>query len=92
MTDETWATLPGVMDFTFTAEATADPELIRLLRGAEKPAKGHAVQVDYRVPVKLPRWRRAWLWVRHKSVPTIQRRLVIPNASVTVTDPTEDTP
>lgn len=77
----------GTTEVTFTAQTTADPDLIALLRGPEKPLQARPVQVDYQIPVKLPWWRRVWLWARRKPVPTVQRRLVVPNAIVTTTDP-----
>lgn len=82
MTDN-WLKLP-----TLTFQLTdVDPELLALLRGPEKPPQARPVQVDYQVPVKLRWWRRVWLWARRKPHPTVQRRLVVPNATVTTTDP-----
>jgi hypothetical protein len=87
MSDQPWTELPGALDFTFTAEATGDDALARLLAGPELFTPTRTVQVDYRVPVELSWWRRVWLRLRRKPVPTIQRRVVIPNASVTLTEP-----
>lgn len=64
-----------------------NPEVLALLRGPEKPVQTHTVQVDYRVLVKLRWWSRAWLWARRKPHPTAKHRLVLPNASATVTGP-----
>lgn len=80
-----WLNLPTV-EFELT---DVDPDLLALLRGPEKPVTGHTVQVDYRVPVKLRWWRRVWLWARRKPRPTYPARLILPNATVTTTDPTE---
>lgn len=80
----------GTTEFTFTAETTGDDALRVLLGGPEPFAPRHTLQVDYRTPVKLRWWRRAWLWARRKPHPTIQRRVTIPNATVTTIEPEED--
>jgi hypothetical protein len=77
----------GTTEVTFTAQTTGDDALRRLLAGPELFAQTHAVQVDYRIPVKLPWWRRVWLWVRRKPHPTNPARLILPNATVTTTEP-----
>lgn len=83
----------GTTEVTFTAESPPhDPDMTALFGGPEEPAPRHAVQVDYRVPVRLRWWRRAWLWVRRRPVPTVQRRVLFPNATVITTEPTEDQP
>jgi len=78
-----WLNLPTI-EFELT---DVDPNTLALLRGPEKPAQTHTVQVDYQIPVKLSWWRRVWLWARRKPAPTIQRRVLYPNATVSVTDP-----
>lgn len=67
-----------------------DPEVLLLLRGPEKPVQTHSVQVDYQIPIKHRWWRRVWLWARRKPRPTYPARLYIPNATVSVADPTAD--
>jgi hypothetical protein len=79
----------GTTEVTFTAATTGNPDMLALLHGPQPPAQTRPVQIDYRVPVKLRWWRRMRLRVRRKPVPTIQRQVIIPNASVTVTDPAE---
>jgi len=79
-----WLNLPTI-EFELT---DVDPDMLALLRGPQKPVTGHTVQVDYQVPVKLRWWRRVWLWARRKPVPTVQQRVLYPNATVSVTDPT----
>jgi len=80
-----WLKLPTIETIEFEL-TDVDPDLLALLRGPQMPAQTHAVQVDYRIPVKLRWWRRVWLWVRRKPAPTIQQRVLYPNATIT-TDP-----
>lgn len=87
--DQQWTVLPGVTSIQF--ESThLHPDVMALLRGPEKPAQTHTVQVDYRVPVKLRWWRRAWLLARRKPHLTYPASLILPNASATVTTPEAD--
>jgi len=78
-----WLNLP-VIEFELT---DVDPDTLALLYGPQSPVQTHAVQVDYQVPIKLRWWSRVWLWARRKPAPMVKQRLVIPNASATVTDP-----
>jgi hypothetical protein len=79
----------GKMTLTLT---DVNPEMFALLAGAQRAAQTRPIQLDYQTPVKLPWWHRVWLWVHRKPVPTVQRRIVIPNATVRLTEPTEGTP
>lgn len=81
-----WA-LPPELSASF-AMSGIDPEVLALLTGPRQPQR-YAVEVEYQVPVKLRWWRRAWLWLRCKPVPTTPTRVLIPNASVTPSEPTQ---
>lgn len=67
-----------------------DPHAATLFAGTvatEHLTQNHVVQVDYRVPVRLSWWRRAWLWLLRRPAPTHPATVVFPNATVTTTDP-----
>lgn len=81
-----WLNLPTI-EFELT---DVDPDTLALLHGPQKPVQTHAVQVDYPSPIRLRWWRRVWLWGRRKPVPTVQQRVLYPNATVSVTGPTAD--